>query len=61
MSTVKTPDGKTIEVGRFSSGGYYARTPDWMPFSHTYEATGDSKHEVLEAVSANHGGIKEIK
>ena len=60
MSTVKTRDGKTIEVDRSSSGGWYARTPDWFPFSYTYEATGDSKDEVLEAVSANHGGIKSI-
>jgi hypothetical protein len=61
MSTVKTRDGKTIEVGRFSTGGWYARSPDWFPFSYTYETTGDSKHQVLQAVSANHGGIKEIK
>lgn len=61
MSEVKTRDGKTIEVGRFWSGGYYARTPDWFPGSHTYETTGDSKREVLEAVAANHGGIKSIK
>jgi hypothetical protein len=58
MSTVKTGDGKTIEVDQFSSGGWYARTPDWFPFSHTYEATGDTKAEVLQAVAANHDGIK---
>jgi hypothetical protein len=32
-----------------------------MPFSFTYETTGKSKHEVLEAVSVTHGGISEIK
>jgi hypothetical protein len=61
MSTVKTRDGKSVEVGRFWSGGYYARTPDWLLCSHTYEATADSRADLLEIVAANHGGIKSVK
>ena len=58
--TVRTKNGKYIEVGQFYDGTWYARTPDWFPFSHTY-LVKSSKKEIVLAVIAAQFGIESIE